>query len=82
MVAALNAIVASHMRVLREIAEWKVRNDRRRRSHQPALQYSKRAKARNTLRNRDYRLESMANMSDINFQRMFRLSREAFGILL
>ena len=43
---------------------------------------NRRIRARNRIRNRQFGLETMTNMTDFEFSRMFRLSRSSFQVLL
>lgn len=52
------------------------------RKRKPRSMASRRVKSANRKRNRDYGLELMSNMTDVEFQSNFRLSRIAFADLL
>ena len=82
MVAWRNSVQEQHRLIVAAIQLWKHRCEVRERWSQPASLHSRKAKARNIQRDRAYGLRVMAEMTDYNFQRMFRMSRIAFGKLL
>lgn len=79
MVAAINRALknAQMLRIaliaFRRSRDWK---------QQSSNVCSKKTKARNRIRNRQYALETMRDMTDFEFERMFRVSRSGFAKLL
>ena len=79
MVAALNIaqknaqLMKIALNVLRKKREWK---------QQYANVCNKRTKAKNRIRDRQYALRTMQEMTDFEFERMFRVTRSGFSKLL
>lgn len=79
MVAAIDralknaALVRIALSAIRKSRDWK---------QQHSNVCSKKTKARNRIRNRQYALETMRDMTDFEFERMFRVTRSGFAKLL
>ena len=73
-VASRNAeLMRIAIRVIKSRRVWKEHN---------SGPCNRRTKAKNRIRDRQYALTVMADMTDFEFQRMFRLSRAGFAKLL
>ena len=79
MVAALN--IAKRNAELLRIALCAIRLKRKWKENASNV-CNKRTKAANRVRDRKYALKVMAEMTDFEFQRMFRVSRDGFAKLL